>query len=363
MKKSFSVLICMLLIIPHIIVMLSTPINAAVDTIYEVEKNDTAALADYTYDDHDSYGKISSSTDVDWWCVSFDTSGMVNFYLGNIPSDCDFDMFVYKNDGTTLIAQSKYNFDHYELVRCHVNAGNVYRIKIVCDYAPYFPDQYYLFRVKNYGLNGSNPAKVFSFNYYVVNKNNQITDIVDSTPTEDTLSNIWNMGFGGQAYYNNSVSPAYNELPNTNVFLVTNHAKPGRMRFFDSTLVAEAYSGMPSNYKALSSYSSGALSRVDLLIFLGCETGITNVTYGNLVDVALEKGTYCCIGWASSIDRDDAHQWINLFFDYCDQGTTVYTALKNANQYMIEYGANDIYTITNQYYGDSPLTKLVIDKY
>lgn len=343
--------------------MFATPINAATGTVYEVESNNTAALADYTYDDYDSYGKISSSTDVDWWRVSFNTSGMVNFYLGNIPSNCNFDMYVYKNDGTTLIAQSKYSFNHYELIRCHVNAGNVYRIKIVCNYALNFPDQYYLFRVKNYGLNGSYHAKVFSFRYHVVDENNQIIDSVDSTPTDATLSNIWNMGFDGQAYYNNSVIPAYNELPNTNIFLVTNHAGPGRIQFFNSTLVAEAYPGMPSNYRALSSYASGALSQVDLLIFLGCETGIENLTYGNLVDVALEKGAFCCIGWASPINRDDAHQWINLFFDYCDQGGTVYTALKNANQYMIEFGANDLYTITHQYFGDSPLTKLVIDKY
>ena len=171
------------------------------------------------------------------------------------------------------------------------------------------------------------------------------------------------MGFGGQAYLNNTVIPAYNELPNTNVFLVTNHADKGLMTFFNSVLLAEAYSGMPSNFRALSSYPNNALSRVDLLIFLGCKSGVTSDTFGNLVDTALEKGAYCCIGWKQDIYKADAHQWINLFFDYCDEGNTVYTALNNANLYMRECGAIDISAITNQYYGDSPLTKLVIDKY
>ena len=54
---------------------------------------------------------------------------------------------------------------------------------------------------------------------------------------------------------------------------------------------------------------------------------------------------------------------INLFFDFCDEGSTVYTALNNANLYMRECGASDISAITDQYYGDSPLTKLVLDKY
>ncbi len=301
---------------------------------------------------------------MDWWCVSFNTSGMTNFYLGNIPADCDFDMFVYKDNGTTLIAQSRYNYDHFELVRCHVNAGDIYRIKIICDYATYLPDQYYLFRVKNYGLNDPSHVKVFSFSYTTTNNSTGSTEWTDSTSTESTLLNLWNMGFEGQAYRNNPATAAYNALPNTNVFLVTNHATPGKMRFINSYLVGKEYSGMPSTTKALSSYASGALSRVDLLIFLGCQTGITNITYGNLVDTALSKGAYCCIGWASSINQMDASIWVSMFFYYCDSGSTVYTALQNANQYMIESGScNNIYTITNQYYGDSPLTKLVLDKY
>lgn len=93
------------------------PVDSAAGTKYEVESNNTYATADRTYDDYDNYGTMTTEDDVDWWKISFSSSGMANFWLGNIPSGCNFDMHVYKSDGTTQIVQGVHTSNHYELAK------------------------------------------------------------------------------------------------------------------------------------------------------------------------------------------------------------------------------------------------------
>ena len=62
--------------------------------MFESENNNSIATADITYNDYDSYGSISYAGDVDFWKVTFPSEGMVNFYLGNIPSGCNYDMII-----------------------------------------------------------------------------------------------------------------------------------------------------------------------------------------------------------------------------------------------------------------------------
>lgn len=75
-------------------------------TLYESESNNTSSTADRTYNDYDNYGIISTSGDVDWWVVKFSGNGYANFWLGNIPSNCDYDMKLYSSNGTTLLKSS-----------------------------------------------------------------------------------------------------------------------------------------------------------------------------------------------------------------------------------------------------------------
>ena len=68
---------------------------AASGTINESENNNTVSAADKTYDDYDNYGAISSTSDVDWWKVTFTQNGEANFWLGNIPSGCNYNLYLY----------------------------------------------------------------------------------------------------------------------------------------------------------------------------------------------------------------------------------------------------------------------------
>jgi hypothetical protein len=68
--------------------MVGAEISRSAGSVYEEEDNGVWLWADWTDDDYDNYGTISSEDDVDWWRLSFPSDGMANFWLGNIPEDC-----------------------------------------------------------------------------------------------------------------------------------------------------------------------------------------------------------------------------------------------------------------------------------
>ena len=118
-------------------------------TLYESEPNNTYSTADLTYDDYDNYGYISTTSDVDWWKVKFPSSGSANFWLGNIPSGCDYDLQVYSSNGTTLLNSSTNSGNANELTTINVSANVYYYIKIY-SYSGSSSSSRYLFRAKLY---------------------------------------------------------------------------------------------------------------------------------------------------------------------------------------------------------------------
>ncbi len=90
--------------------------------------------ADYTYDDYDNYGTISSEDDVDWWVVEFDQDGWANFRVGDIPAGCDYDILLYDEDcqGTAIDwLEESINPDQTpELIQWEVEAGVYYYVRI-----------------------------------------------------------------------------------------------------------------------------------------------------------------------------------------------------------------------------------------
>ena len=122
---------------------------AAAGTIYESEPNNTYGTADLTYDDYDNYGYISTTSDVDWWKIKFNSSGSANFWLGNIPSGCDYDLRLYSSNGTTLLQSSTNSGNANELITINVSANVYYYIKIT-SYSGSSSSSRYLFRSKLY---------------------------------------------------------------------------------------------------------------------------------------------------------------------------------------------------------------------
>lgn len=94
-KKVFSILLTLIMVI-SMMSTVSSPAKAAAGTIYESEGNNTFATADVTYDDYNNYGAINSANDVDWWEITYNTGGMINIWLGNIPAGCNYDIYVYR---------------------------------------------------------------------------------------------------------------------------------------------------------------------------------------------------------------------------------------------------------------------------
>lgn len=108
----------------------ASSIAKSVGTQNESEPNNTVATADVTYDDYDNYGTISSTSDVDWWKITFNRSGYANFWLGNIPNNCNYDIALYDSTGNNILYYSYKSGNADELISmCPVSASTYY-IKI-----------------------------------------------------------------------------------------------------------------------------------------------------------------------------------------------------------------------------------------
>ncbi len=119
----------------------------AAGTRYESESNNTLATADITYDDYDNIGALTTTSDVDWWRVSFTQAGRANFWLGNIPTGCDYDLTLYDAAGTEL--DYSWNSDNeQELIQYEVTPNVYYYIEIKTYEGS--SNSQYLFRTKNY---------------------------------------------------------------------------------------------------------------------------------------------------------------------------------------------------------------------
>ena len=127
--------------------------------IHETEPNDTYSNATRTYDDYINYGAIRTNTDVDWWRISFTQSGKANFWLGNIPAGCNYDLEVYEPNGITRIAVSSNQGNTAELIRMNVTAGKMYHIRIFAKSG--CGASKYCLRIKNYPTIPANAIGVY----------------------------------------------------------------------------------------------------------------------------------------------------------------------------------------------------------
>ena len=175
------------------------------------------------------------------------------------------------------------------------------------------------------------------------------------------------MGWTAGEYENNSANAAYTVLPTTDIFVSHNHGIPGRQLFnkADGTntyLYGSKTIASGEVNRALSNYSSGQLSEVDLIMFVGCNMGVTSSTYGNMVDIALSKGAYCSVGWLNTTYDDVMNCWVGAFFDKCREGVTVADAMTFADSVIYNHTTYSAYysSAINRYYGNSPYARLVI---
>ena len=323
----------------------------AVD-LYEVENNNTVGNATTTYDDYNNYGAISSSTDVDWWKVTFNQTGYANFWLGNVPQNCVYFMYLYESDGSYRLAESTNTAaGGQQLIKAKVYAGVTYTIQIT-EWNGYSSSSY-LFRVKNY--TETQQARIYTVYDYQgsgsINFRENASVILPYTSS---------MGFSDTERYNYTSTQLYNELDDINLAVITTHGEPGRIVLGEeSCLVANNITYSYPDYKGLGQYPAQALSNVKLLCFENCKSGKTGETHGNFVDSARNLGVTCCIGWKESFYHDDIIAWNDVFFGDLSYGYNIGEAMEDANL-MIYDQALEYYSISSQYYGSSSMHSLVL---
>jgi len=147
MKKIKSVVL--ILVLTSLLVLASIPASAAAGTINESANNNTFSTADLTYDDYDNYGTLSSTSDEDWWKITFTETGYANFWLGNIPSGCDWSFNVYPGSDLGIFYSAFINATDQRYIRIYVTPGT-YRICIRSDHYSPTSASPYKFRVKFY---------------------------------------------------------------------------------------------------------------------------------------------------------------------------------------------------------------------
>lgn len=88
--------------------------------VNEREPNNSYGSATNYKNNDDMYGTISSASDVDYYKVDFGRDGKANFYLGNIPEDCNYDLKIYSqpvSGGTPVLYRTLSTSKDYEQVQ------------------------------------------------------------------------------------------------------------------------------------------------------------------------------------------------------------------------------------------------------
>ncbi|PWM56583.1 MAG: hypothetical protein DBX93_04960 [Oscillospiraceae bacterium] len=160
---------------------LSFPANVAAASIVpqtvtgsEHEPNNTFATAQIMHSDYTLTGYINSAGDVDYYQVTFPVSGYASFWLGNIPSSMDLDLFIY-NQSRTQIASSTGNGNAELISNVAVTAGQKYYIKVESFHADlYDASNPYLIRTK---------VQMNSYAYFSQNPTNFSTTNLEKTYT------------------------------------------------------------------------------------------------------------------------------------------------------------------------------------
>ena len=107
----------------------------------------TFSNAQPIYDDYDIYARLNPSGDVDWYRITFNTDGAVNFYLSSIPSGCNYKFQLY-NSSNQLITTSESSNEHQKIPNYSLSAGTYY-IRVYSPNNSYSSLQYF-FRAKWY---------------------------------------------------------------------------------------------------------------------------------------------------------------------------------------------------------------------
>ena len=179
-------------------------------TVNESENNNTSATADVTQDDNTNYGTLTAG-DEDWWKITFSSSGMANFWLGNIPSGCNYVMHLKTGgDALATIAYNEINTGNQKLIRANVRAGTTYYLQI-------------------YSLSGSSSAqytmRIKRYSYRAARFFTSTSSGNNNRPSAtNSLPYVRSMGFtSGGEHLHFTATQTYNAIPSADIAVLRGH--------------------------------------------------------------------------------------------------------------------------------------------
>lgn len=351
-----------------VVILVPTYSSAEAGIINESELNDTWTTATRTYDDYTNKGTFYGLGDIDWWKIRFSNRGMVNIYLGNIPSGCNYDIELYIDDYENPIAWSKKTTGTYEFMQCRVEANIDYYVKLETKRSTSSTQSYQL-RFKIYDIGNAN-----TFTYDPIESRSTGTEFGGTRQINTIVApKLMTMGYTVYGNPNRMVDVAYEQFPSSSFFLIANHANPGYITLHNTSGHKSFLAGtqssartispgdeltvLPGTVMKVSDYSSGALSQAKVVLYMGCYSGVTSQYYGNLVDITLQKGAAVCIGWNDLIGSIDLEAWTRKFMEYCADGECISNAIDKTEYYIAhsEYYAS----VSDIYCGTSNITGII----
>lgn len=201
MRKKVIMLLCMSLLMGIIFNSSTYAFDVEPNAVAknETESNDTMSTANLVNQDDTIYGKISSSSDTDYFKVVAGLSGYMNFWLGDIPSGKDYDLYVYNSSGTLL--DKSIGTTSQELVsNIPVTKNSTYYFKVVGYNGSHDTNNKYRVRAKLY-LNNYAYFCQNSPDYTTTNLDNLYYKNADGKPSSSTwLDRIKNAGCVATSY-------------------------------------------------------------------------------------------------------------------------------------------------------------------
>lgn len=127
------------------------------NSIFEDEQNNSTTQANTIYSDRNVYGRISSGTDEDYYKITFTSAGTANFWLGDIYTNCDYDLYVYDGSGTQ-VASSMNAGQAQELISNFSVTKSTYYVKVKAYNNKFNVSKYYFLRVRLFSEDSSGMA-------------------------------------------------------------------------------------------------------------------------------------------------------------------------------------------------------------
>ncbi len=358
-KKIISLLVTFSLVISCSVLY----VNAASGTRYEDSSNNTMDTADGTSNDYDNYGRIESLDDIDYWGINFAAAGMANFWLGEIPSGCNYSLLVYEKEVSTgavsLLAASLNASNSQEFLRIHVKGfGDAYYYVRIASTSGCNANSYYKMRVKN---TPNVSARYYTYDTTYCHMVAGYDTYYYSTATTNLLT-LMDYPASGLLKINANAGTVYDDMPSQDITILASRGYAGRM--YAPASNAETFLYAYNNPSApiigwdrgISDYSSSALSEVTLVIFLGEYTGLTSSQHqtANLVDQALAKGAYNAIGWRGNAHPNDLQEWLDRMFQHIEYyGSDIESAIEYADKYFSIILSSPNHPGLSRYYGNN----------